>query len=603
MRTTALRLIVWAAAASVLIAATGSKETGSTTETAAGTPAPPAAPTPKPTPVPLTENQMDQLFIPRDVPAERDGMFSLVYSGYRHSVMEPCGCVSHQLGGIDKEARLPARLAQLGFPMAKADAGGFLREAATPNYVVQTKHTMAAVAQMKYDVVNVGFPDVTQGMKYLRDLQSSYSLPFVSANIVDSAGKPLFDPYKLVTLDLKDGQKVRVGFIGITRSRTQVPAQPVAQYKPATPPPSMAAPHGALTPKPVLPARPEKAFPEKLVPAVGDKSATEPQAFLGAEPAKGLGADTPAEPSAEGYEIKDPAEALQKYLPELREKADVIVLLDYENRQSCAGLLQKLGEGTGINVAVAGEYAGVSTGVDEVFGTRLVSAGFEGRQVGHMMIECKDKKPARFFNTLVEVVQTLPVVPEVTAFITAYKAELGASSSIVVGSQPVTAPVRVSYQAAESCKSCHAKEYAQWKTTRHATAINSLIKKNSVDKAECIKCHVTGYKDDNGFTEMSKTSHMANVQCEACHGPAHQHVAEQRRLEIMRNMAKSDEEKAKFVARIKPNVKFDAEFCKKCHDAANDKNFNFDRAIRKVNHRRPAESEEKGETTSGTHGG
>lgn len=71
--------------------------------------------------------------------------------------------------------------------------------------------------------------------------------------------------------------------------------------------------------------------------------------------------------------------------------------------------------------------------------------------------------------------------------------------------------------------------FSGWLGTPHATAVNSLIDSNGVLQptrygTECIACHSVGWKQPGGFTDLTNTPHLASVGCEACHGPAGQHV-------------------------------------------------------------------------------
>ncbi len=80
------------------------------------------------------------------------------------------------------------------------------------------------------------------------------------------------------------------------------------------------------------------------------------------------------------------------------------------------------------------------------------------------------------------------------------------------------------FVGAGKCKECHPQLHEIWSGSRHAKAMDTLKSRNQEFDPECISCHATGVMVRNGFTNMKDTPELANVQCEACHGPAEQHV-------------------------------------------------------------------------------
>lgn len=77
------------------------------------------------------------------------------------------------------------------------------------------------------------------------------------------------------------------------------------------------------------------------------------------------------------------------------------------------------------------------------------------------------------------------------------------------------------------CKDCHPKIFASWEESAHAHAIDSLRPKKKENDPSCVNCHVTGMNSVigiNGFLNFTITPHLANVQCESCHGPASRHI-------------------------------------------------------------------------------
>lgn len=74
------------------------------------------------------------------------------------------------------------------------------------------------------------------------------------------------------------------------------------------------------------------------------------------------------------------------------------------------------------------------------------------------------------------------------------------------------------------CRLCHREFFIGRKNDAHDYAMNSLIKSGDEENPRCLICHTTGYGVESGFESMKSTPHLANVQCEGCHGPGNVHV-------------------------------------------------------------------------------
>lgn len=465
----------------------------------------------KATPKPLTMNELDKVILTENRPADLSKYFCLIYTGTRHADLEPCGCVTHKLGGIDREARLIKRITELGVPELRCDAGGFLRNIDREPHITKAKYLLRAMKELDYNVLNVSCDELVGGLRFVRELQTSYSLPMISANIIDTnTTATVFPPYKVSSIKLKSGETLRVGFLGITQTGTVPPSAHVA--------------------------------------------------------------------------ITSETEAVNKYLPEMRKECDLVVLLAYETKEKLVPFLHTLGPNSGIDIAVAGAFSTLSGNVIDVNGTRVVSPGYEGRYVGSMFIETEKKKILNARNQVLEVTQDIPPIPEITQILNEYKEVF--KSTLKSSSMPGTAPSpTISFSGAGACEPCHKKEFVQWKSTRHQQAMTVLVQKNQQFNPNCLKCHVTGYQVDNGFTDFVNSPQFGGVQCEVCHGPGFDHVVQKRKELIAKQMSRPVP-KPDPKARVKMQTKMDQVLCTSCHDEANDKHFDFKRDIRLVNHSR-----------------
>jgi hypothetical protein len=127
-------------------------------------------------------------------------------------------------------------------------------------------------------------------------------------------------------------------------------------------------------------------------------------------------------------------------------------------------------------------------------------------------------------NTLAACSETVPDEPAVRALVDATLAEITRLESTGAVSAPTLADSP--FVGAETCKSCHAAQYAQWQTQAHAHAMTSLAKDQHQRDAACFSCHSTGAFHPKGPQLPSQmTAAYENVQCEACHGPGKDHIA------------------------------------------------------------------------------
>lgn len=326
----------------------------------------PPTPPPRPPVTPMTQEQVDEHILPRNILSQTSDVVAISYNGFRRSQLDPCGCVSHQLGGLDKEASVIKRLEDLKIPVTVVDAGGYVRDQPTDTDIGRSKLLLKALHTLGANVVNVGYSDLSGGVDKLKGIAKAADVEAISANVTDASGKLLFPPYSVQTVKTPAGD-VKIGYVGVTRPR---------------------------------------------IPVIHKKATSGTQEAASSTPAGG---------NTEGYTITDAIDALEKYVPEARQKADLVVALVYDRRDKTAEMLKELGDKAKLDVAISGEYLQPQANVLDINGTKLVSAGFEGRQTGLLVVSVKDKKIAAASNQFIEIVQSLPSLPEITKFVTEAK--------------------------------------------------------------------------------------------------------------------------------------------------------------------------------------
>jgi hypothetical protein len=84
------------------------------------------------------------------------------------------------------------------------------------------------------------------------------------------------------------------------------------------------------------------------------------------------------------------------------------------------------------------------------------------------------------------------------------------------------------YLGVSNCFGCHSDKVNGWAQTGHSSTFSLIADTNGIVQANhlsCLPCHSTGYNQPGGFVTNSVNPHLANVTCEACHGPAGGHVS------------------------------------------------------------------------------
>jgi hypothetical protein len=128
-----------------------------------------------------------------------------------------------------------------------------------------------------------------------------------------------------------------------------------------------------------------------------------------------------------------------------------------------------------------------------------------------------------YFKLRVERVHDKLVgLPAARARIEEYALALAALDFAEEKPPPAPDPGKASYIGAEKCKSCHEEEYAVWAKTPHHGALDTLVEKKRDKVAECVDCHVAGFRKAGG-SSLHDLKGLGGVQCENCHGPGSLH--------------------------------------------------------------------------------
>ncbi len=228
-----------------------------------------------------------------------------------------------------------------------------------------------------------------------------------------------------------------------------------------------------------------------------------------------------------GFQIEDPFEAAKRILPELKQKADIVIVLAYMPQ------------------VMAQRLASENAEIDTIIGARMLNsieepqhfnratityAYNQTKYIGELRYYLKgdaaiENQITRFPGLESEIPDDPAAVDAVTSAHEEFT-NLQNQDAKSVSQAPQTgvlANVNNSpFIGAETCKACHLEEYDIWEKSRHAHAMATLERKQQQFDNECVGCHVVGFQK-GGFQTLVTTPQFKDVQCEACHGPGKAH--------------------------------------------------------------------------------
>lgn len=487
--------------------------------------------------------------VEREVAPPRGKVIALVYSSNVQGEYEHCGCPVHPLGGLGRRAVEVDRARAESDGVVSVDAGDLFLpvgevpagwKGPAPSEVERRARLLAtAYARLGVTAFSPGERDLALGVPLLRRVLGEAKVPVVSANLEDLRGRPLFDPDRIV-----DVAGVRVGIFGVTAVSPADPARLRAL--------------GVVARDPVEAARAEVASLRSrgarvIVALVHVGGTPDSKRLLAAVP----GIDW-AVLGHSGMNLED---------PELVGGARMLEAMSLGKNLGRLDLHVVAGEGAGpwaARGARAQKRTILSDHLQQVadyqqklaatpppapslrtyYEKRLAELGRavarEQRELGEMP---KQVTGNWFENRVIPLDTAVPDQPGVGALVAAYNKEserlLAAGRPVGIKPLPPGAPpppahagppddapaVTTKYVGTAACAACHRPAVDFWRATKHARALETLEKQHRARSPECIACHVTGWLQPGGTSDVAAaTTRLRDVGCEACHGAGSAHV-------------------------------------------------------------------------------
>jgi 2',3'-cyclic-nucleotide 2'-phosphodiesterase (5'-nucleotidase family) len=240
-----------------------------------------------------------------------------------------------------------------------------------------------------------------------------------------------------------------------------------------------------------------------------------------------------------GWTVEDPTAALNRLLPALRKRADMVVVLGHVN-QNTATTMEK--EAKGIDLLIPGHMPGLpsehlvaaadSAGArPAATGPAVLKSGQRGEYLGRIALDSSKKgakfgKPEAIMIELAKISEDVKIAKDLADLKAEIdndtrkaqlQRELESTEGLVLGQDR--------FLGEATCNRCHAPVQADLAQGPHAHAFATLEKAGRAQDQSCLPCHVTGFGAPGGFgtADISTEVDMKNVQCESCHGMGTQH--------------------------------------------------------------------------------
>jgi hypothetical protein len=217
--------------------------------------------------------------------------------------------------------------------------------------------------------------------------------------------------------------------------------------------------------------------------------------------------------------VTDPLEAAIAVMKELTGKVDYVVALTHQGTNRDWVIARRI---PGIDLVVGGHDKQKTKDPNEADKTLIVQAGEKGQYQGMMEVTLGPTKTSK--NTLFALGDDVANDPKVKARISKYNDDLANLYSTPASpgtTKPAAADVKLRLTA---CEMCHADQVAKWKTSDHARAYDTLVKKSKQFDPKCLMCHTQRFEKPEGFSMKLQQMELVNVQCESCHGSRTQHM-------------------------------------------------------------------------------
>ena len=210
-----------------------------------------------------------------------------------------------------------------------------------------------------------------------------------------------------------------------------------------------------------------------------------------------------------GAASQGPAGAFQSAFQAARSLSDVLILLD----QGGIATDQWLQAGNAPDIVIGGSPKGVIAEERVVGKTHIVPTSILGRHLGVADIRVLPSSSLDIEAQMLVIDKNTAEDKSVEKEIESFLLQPSRQAALMSRPQPYG---KSKYTAPENCAKCHAAIYRDWRQTKHASALSTLIAANRVIP-DCLPCHSEEYRRTLKTTRRPSPSRPTGIECATCH--------------------------------------------------------------------------------------